>query len=84
MYTRSFRTLVAATALLVGAAGCTDITTEPRSTVSSGNIFNDPGAYRAFLAKLYAGLAVTGQQGPAGAPDIDGIDEGFSQYIRGL
>jgi starch-binding outer membrane protein, SusD/RagB family len=76
--------MVAATALLAGAAACTDITTEPRSTVSSGNIFKDPGAYRAFLAKLYAGLAVTGQQGPAGAPDIDGIDEGFSQYVRGL
>jgi starch-binding outer membrane protein, SusD/RagB family len=77
-------TLVAATVLLVGAVGCTDITTEPRSTVTAANIFNDPASYRAFLAKLYGGLAVTGQEGPAGQPDISGIDEGFSQYIRGL
>jgi hypothetical protein len=36
------------------------------------------------LAKVYASLAITGQQGPAGDPDIDPslIDEGFSQYTR--
>ena len=34
------------------------------------------------LAKLYAGFAVTGQDGPAGNPDITGIDEGFGQYLR--
>ena len=34
------------------------------------------------MAKLYAGLAISGQQGPAGLPDITGIDEGFSQYLR--
>jgi len=36
------------------------------------------------LAKVYSALALTGQQGPAGDPDIDGsiIDEGFSQYTR--
>ena len=82
MNIRAFK-LAAAALLLAGAAACTDITTEPRSTVSGANIFNDPASYRAFLAKLYGGLAVTGQQGPAGAPDIDGIDEGFSQYVRG-
>lgn len=73
----------AATLLFFGSA-CTDVTTEPESAVTAANIFNDPGAYRSFLAKLYGGLAVTGQQGPAGQGDIAGIDEGFSQYIRGL
>lgn len=29
-------------------------------------------------------MALTGQQGPAGQPDIAGIDEGFSQYSRVL
>ncbi len=41
-----------------------------------------PGSYQAFLAKIYAGLALSGQSGPAGQPDISGIDEGFSQYLR--
>jgi hypothetical protein len=36
------------------------------------------------LAKVYAGLAVTGQAGPDGQADIDGsiIDEGFSSFTR--
>jgi starch-binding outer membrane protein, SusD/RagB family len=75
--------LVAVAALVVGVVGCTDVTTEPRSAVTAANIFNDPASYRAFLAKLYGGLAVSGQQGPAGEPDIEGIDEGFGQYTRG-
>lgn len=72
----------AAAALLVAAAGCTDTAVEPKSTVTEANIFNDAASYRAFIAKVYAGLAVSGQQGPAGRPDIRGIDEGFSQYLR--
>jgi hypothetical protein len=63
-------------------AGCTDLLLEPKSTISSGNVFAEASSYRAFIAKVYAGLAVTGQEGPAGAPDIQGIDEGFSQYVR--
>jgi hypothetical protein len=81
MIYRTFRT-VSVAALLVAAFGCTDVTTEPKSTVTGANVFNDPSSYRAFLAKIYAGLAVTGQQGPAGKADIQGIDEGFSQYVR--
>ncbi len=45
-------------------------------------IFRDPASYKQFLAKLYAGLATTGQSGPSGTGDVAGIDEGFSQYIR--
>lgn len=44
--------------------------------------FENPEAYKQFLAKLYAGLAVSGQDGPAGDPDLVGLDEGFSQYLR--
>ncbi len=47
-------------------------------------LYSDPAAYKQTLAKLYAGLATTGQNGPAGTPDISGIDEGASQYIRGM
>ena len=82
MHTKRFRTLIVAAGLLAGAAACTDITTEPTSTVTGSNIFADPASYRAFLAKIYGGLVVTGQQGPHGSGDIEGIDEGFSQYMR--
>ncbi|HEX6965496.1 MAG TPA: RagB/SusD family nutrient uptake outer membrane protein [Gemmatimonadaceae bacterium] len=81
--TKTWMALTLAAVLLVGGtAGCTDVTVEPKSTISETNLFNDPNSYEAFLAKIYAGLAVSGQQGPAGQPDIQGIDEGFSQYLR--
>ncbi len=51
--------------------------------VTAGTVYNDPAAYKAVLAKLYAGLALTGQEGPSGQADISGIDEGFGQYTRG-
>lgn len=73
---------VATGLLLVGMVGCTDTTVEPKSTITDANVFNDAGSYRGFLARVYTGLAVSGQQGPAGAADIQGIDEGFSQYLR--
>jgi hypothetical protein len=83
MNTRASRSLcIAAAILLLGVAGCTDTLVEPKSAVTGANIFNDPSSYRAFLAKIYAGLAVSGQQGPAGRGDIQGIDEGFSHYVR--
>ena len=52
--------------------------------ITSGTVFKNEAAYKQFLAKLYAGLAVSGQEGPAGAADISGIDEGFGQYLRGF
>ena len=73
---------VSAGILLLGAAACTNLTVEPKSTVTEANIFSDVSSYRAFIAKVYAGLAVGGQQGGDGQTDIQGIDGGFSQYIR--
>ncbi len=71
--------------VLLSAAGCTDTLVSPKSTISEGTVFNDPASYTAFIAKIYAGLAVTGQRGGAGQPDIDPAvfsDEGFSNYVR--
>lgn len=50
--------------------------------ITSNVVYEDPNSYKQVLAKLYAGLSVSGQQGPAGLPDISGIDEGFSTYLR--
>ena len=76
-------TLFVASALLIGVTAC-DVTTEPKSTVTEANVFNDTQSYEAFLAKLYAGLSVTGQQGPNGNSDFSRLDEGFSHYGRQL
>ena len=59
-----------------------DLDRVPYYDISSATVYNDPANYRAIIAKVYAGLAVSGQEGPAGKPDISGIDEGFSTYLR--
>ena len=85
MHITTRKALLGAFVLAAGVAACTDVTVEPKSTVSSANIFSDTTSYKAFLAKIYGGLALTGQQGPAGnasTQDIKGIDEGFSHYLR--
>ena len=77
--------------LIIGAIGLllnscfNDLDTIPldEDVITSSVVYDNPQAYRQVLAKLYAGLAVSGQQGPAGQSDIEGIDEGFGQYLRG-
>ncbi len=63
-----------------------DLNTSPidDSEVTAAQVYDTPDDFRQVLAKLYAGYAVTGQEGPAGQGDIQGIDEGFSSYIRQL
>ena len=65
----------------VGVSACTDVTVNNPSAINSSTAFNDPGAYQAFVAKLYANLAVSGPGG-SGNSDIQGIDPGFAQYLR--
>ena len=55
---------------------------EPITDLTESQVFDNPESYKEFLARIYAGIAVSGQQGPAGKPDIQGIDEGFSNYLR--
>lgn len=57
--------------------------TDPDS-FTEANVFADAVGAKSALAKLYASLSLTGQEGPAGDADISGIDEGTSQYTRML
>jgi hypothetical protein len=56
----------------------------PKYGLNAETVYSDPNNYINVLAKLYSGLSMTGLQGPAGAGDIAGIDEGFSAYVRVL
>lgn len=62
-----------------------DLDTIPKDPdeVVAEEVYTSLDGYKQVLAKLYAGLAVSGQEGPAGNGDISGIDEGFGQYLRG-
>ncbi|MFW5760638.1 MAG: RagB/SusD family nutrient uptake outer membrane protein, partial [Cyclobacteriaceae bacterium] len=68
--------------VVISLAACTDLDIGPKSDTTNEVVFNDQSSYNAFLAKIYAGLALTGQQGPTGDGDLGGIDEGFSNYLR--
>src|SRR6056297_1411146 len=88
MLNTKFR-ILAAFALLAMVFGiavsCTDdLSTTPidDSITTSADVYETPDDFEQVLAKLYAGYATTGQQGPAGNADIQGIDEGFSSYVR--
>ncbi len=61
-----------------------DLDLEPidENSILLSDFKESPQYYTNLLAKVYAGLAVSGQEGPAGNPDIQGFDEGQAQYLR--
>ncbi|HFB61531.1 MAG TPA: RagB/SusD family nutrient uptake outer membrane protein [Bacteroidetes bacterium] len=84
---RLYNKIILLAGLVFILASCTkDLNTVPLDpkSITSATVFDNPAAYKEALAKIYAGLALSGQQGPAGAADISGIDEGFGEYLRGL
>src|SRR5690349_11538649 len=54
----------------------------PTNDVTSETVYSTPDGYKQVLAKVYGAFALTGNQGPAGNGDVQGIDEGFSDFYR--
>ena len=82
-YFKIFSTLLIS--ILFAISSCVkDLNTVPIDplVVTSATVYKNAYAYKQVLAKCYTGLSLSGQQGPSGNPDISGIDEGFSQYLR--
>jgi len=61
-----------------------DLMPNDPDTFTETGVFADPIQAKSALAKVYATLAITGQVGAAGNPDIQGVDEGASQFSRSL
>jgi starch-binding outer membrane protein, SusD/RagB family len=74
--------LTVLTALTVLSSCVNDLNRVKPYELTSATVYSDPANYRGLIAKVYSGLALSGQEGPAGKPDISGIDEGFSTYLR--
>lgn len=69
--------------LTVLISACADLDVKPVDRAAANIIFSSPGTYKNYLAKIYAAYSLTGQDGPAGNPDITLVsDEGFTSYIR--
>lgn len=56
----------------------------PKGQITTATVYKDFNNYLPIVAKLYTAFAISGQAGGAGQPDIAGIDEGFSNYLREL
>jgi hypothetical protein len=57
----------------------------PQNDLTPATTYSSVEGYKSVLAKVYGGLASTGNVGPAGASDIQGLDEGSqSPFIRGF
>ncbi len=71
-------------ALMMSCVGDLDVKPNDPFLTTSDKVYTTTESYKAGLAKLYAAFALTGQKGPAGSPDVAGVDEGFSCFIRSL
>ncbi|MDC6351175.1 RagB/SusD family nutrient uptake outer membrane protein [Zeaxanthinibacter sp. PT1] len=84
---KKYTILMGGLLLLIGISACTsdlDQTPIDPDLFTEVDVYKNSQEAKGALAKLYAGLALTGQQGPAGQADISGVDEGFSQFSRML
>ena len=84
MMLRTFKNLFTVLAIVLIVQSCEDrLDLQPEDErLTADAAFEDPEAYKEFLGKIYAGISLSGQEGPAGAPDLEGLDEGFSNYLR--
>lgn len=58
----------------------------PQNALTPATVYSNANGYLSVLAKIYGTLAITGNQGPSGNPDISGgLDEGSQvAFIRGF
>ncbi|WP_372773266.1 RagB/SusD family nutrient uptake outer membrane protein [Mangrovibacterium sp.] len=71
--------------LAISLGSCVnDLDVEPidPSLDTADKVYTSQEAFYQVLSKIYAGFAVSGQEGPSGDGDLGGFDEGHSQYWR--
>lgn len=71
--------------LLLGSilSACTkDLDRLPTNDITSEVVYANPQGYKQAFAKVYGAFALTGNNGPAGNGDVQGIDEGTSDFLR--
>lgn len=76
--------MIALTGILVLGSCAKKLDLYPDNDLTPEKVYSTPEGYRSVLAKIYGTLSVTGNVGPAGAPDIaGGLDEGSQvAFIR--
>ncbi|MGQ1946088.1 RagB/SusD family nutrient uptake outer membrane protein [Geofilum sp. OHC36d9] len=84
-----FSILLLSMGLMMGSEACMDdldtIPIDDEELVSDVVFGSDLGAYTSSLAKIYAGLAISGNSGGDGDADVAGVDGGSqASFLRGL
>lgn len=83
-----FKSIIIISAGMLLLSGCTkklDLT--PTNDITAANVYKTPLGYKEALAKVYGAMALTGNTGPTGSPDIPSqiiSDEGNSDFLRML
>ncbi len=78
-----FKIVITAGFLAGSFASCTKkLDLLPTNDVTASQVYSTPAGYKQAFAKVYGSFALTGNQGPAGNGDIQGIDEGTSDFLR--
>jgi hypothetical protein len=76
--------LVVAVAALLASSCAKKLNLYPQNDLTTATTYANAAGYKAVLAKIYGTLSITGNEGPAGQPDIaGGLDEGSQvAFIR--
>lgn len=78
-----YKIFIAGVIAVSALASCTkDLDRLPQNEITAEQVYSTTEGYRQAFAKVYGAFALTGNQGPAGNGDIQGIDEGFSDFLR--
>ncbi|WP_295716257.1 RagB/SusD family nutrient uptake outer membrane protein [Mucilaginibacter sp.] len=86
MKKNSFKILLVAGLISGSLVSCTKkLDLLPTNDVTSAQVYSTATGYKQAFAKVYGSFALTGNKGPAGddnTKDIQGLDEGTSDYFR--
>ncbi|MCD8193845.1 MAG: RagB/SusD family nutrient uptake outer membrane protein [Tannerellaceae bacterium] len=81
-----YKTMVGITcgALLAFTSCLNDLNTEPLTDniLLPEKAWENEASYEQFLAKIYAGFSLSGNEAPSGMPDISAEDQGESTFLR--
>ncbi|MCX6166701.1 MAG: RagB/SusD family nutrient uptake outer membrane protein [Sphingobacteriales bacterium] len=77
-----FKLALVSIGLTIGLTACTNkLDLLPTNDITAAQVYSTPAGYKSAFAKVYGAFATTGNQG-AGSGDIQGIDAGFSDFLR--
>jgi starch-binding outer membrane protein, SusD/RagB family len=77
-----FKLIYLLPALLIVTSCGKDLDRLPNNGLNSESVYSSLEGYKSVLAKVYGSFATTGNVGPNGNGDVQGIDEGTSDFLR--